>query len=216
MKSVAEHFSSRTLQRHQFDCIVGYSVTGRNDLRLNVFECERVIPLKILMGIVVGFALLLATTAQAELVRIPKQGEPAYAFDTPPGWKITYDEHGNLHLARGSVFLQLSIATGAALTGLTLDNMASQVLIAANMPPYTSRQVGSIAGGMGQIYFLAKAQNGITMNLSLTIVRLDDTHVATLIRITRADSAATDLRVAPSGRLTPRDASGTPTHLEGS
>jgi hypothetical protein len=194
MKSVAEHLSSCAVSTgQQFDCIVGYSAIGRNDLRSVVFKRERAMSLKVLMGIVVGFALLLAPAAQAELVRIPKQGEPAYAFDAPPGWKINYDDHQNLQFMRTGVFLQLSIAAGADLTGLTLDNMASQVLVAAKMPPYTSRQVGSIAGRMGQIYFLAKTLNGITTNVSLTIVRLDDTHVATLIRLTRADASAADL-----------------------
>ena len=151
-------------------------------------------PFKALIGCVAALVLMLSTIAQAQQpVRIPQQGEPAYAFDAPPGWKIVYDEHHNLQFVKGGAFLQLSMASGAALAGLEMDSLAAQILKAAAFPPFKSRQVGAIAGRPGRIYFAAKSQSGVTVELSLTLVRLDDTHVATLTRVTRVGVPAADL-----------------------
>jgi hypothetical protein len=150
-------------------------------------------PLKALIGCIAALALMLAVPVQAEPVRIPQQGEPAYAFNAPPGWQIIYDEHQNLQFRRNGVVLQLSMASGAALAGLELDRLAAQILKSAGFPPYKSWQVGSIAGRPGRIYFAAKSQGSVTVELSLTLVRIDDTHIATLTRVTGVGAAAADL-----------------------
>jgi hypothetical protein len=53
----------------------------------------------VLAAIIVAFVLALASAVQAEPVRIPKTGVPAFSFDAPAGWRIVYDKYDNLKFA---------------------------------------------------------------------------------------------------------------------
>ena len=144
---------------------------------------------KILAGIVLAFVLMLSPAAQAESVRIPKEGSPAFAFDAPPGWRIVYDEYNNLQFfdPANSAMLQLNVMAGPEMQGASLEDLAAAVLKAGTFPPYTHQEVGSISGRAGQTFSASKPSNGIQLITDLTLVRLDETHVATLTRMKRSD-----------------------------
>lgn len=143
----------------------------------------------IMAGIVMAFVLALSPAAQAEMVRIPKEGSPAFAFDAPPGWRIVYDAHNNLQFfnSANSVMLQLNVMSGQEMVGASLEDLATAVLRAGTFPTYTSQQAGTISGRAGRTFSTSKPANGIRLITDLTLVRLDETHVATLTRMKRSD-----------------------------
>jgi hypothetical protein len=146
----------------------------------------------VLAAIVVAFVLGLASAVNAEPVRIPKTGVPAFSFDAPAGWQIVYDKYGNLQFSKAnySVQMQLSIMSGPEVNqNQTLGNLAAGVLKSGGFPPSTRRQAGVIAGRTGQTFFTSKVQNGVRLLLDITLVRLDAEHVACLARMTRYDAA---------------------------
>jgi len=124
---------------------------------------------------------LAAGVAQAESVRMPKTGVPAFAFDAPPGWAVLYDEFGNLRLTaqdRASA-LQLSMIDDPAIENTSLEELAAEIMKAAGAPPFSKQEDGSIAGLNGTT-FISQITNdsGVEIVLRVTLVKLDKTHVA--------------------------------------
>lgn len=114
-------------------------------------------------------------------MRLPKSGEPAFAFDAPTGWASLYDEYGNLRLTADdhSCALQLSIIDDPAAGATPLSELAAQVMKAAGAKPYELEVPGAIAGLTGT-EFTSEIMNdkGVAIALSVVLVRLDATHVA--------------------------------------
>jgi hypothetical protein len=133
---------------------------------------------KILMLCLVALA---AGAAQAESVRMPKTGVPAFAFDAPPGWTVLYDEYGNLRLTAEdhTSALQLSMIDDPAMETSSLEDLAAEILKAAGAPPFSKQEDGTIAGFDGTT-FISQVTNdsGVDVILRVTLVKLDATHVA--------------------------------------
>ena len=83
--------------------------------------------------------------------------------------------------------LQLNVMAGQQMAGASLEDLAAAVLKAGSFPPYTHQQPGTISGRAGQTFSSLKETNGIRLLTELTLVRLDETHVATLTRMKRSD-----------------------------
>jgi hypothetical protein len=156
----------------------------------------------VLPAIAAAFVLGLALAVQAEPVRLPRAGDPAFAFDAPAGWRIVYDQRANLQFfhASNSVVMQLTMVGGPD-AKQPLEDGVALAFRAAGFPPFTRQQAGVIDGRAGQIFFGSKDQNGVQLLVDLTAVRLDATHVAVLWRLRRADAepgamAALDALVA--------------------
>jgi hypothetical protein len=146
----------------------------------------------VLAAIVVAFGLALPSATQAEPVRIPTTGVPAFAFDAPAGWRITYDQHSNLGFVRASVAMQLTVLADAD-RKRPLDALAAEVIKAAEFPASARQQAGAIAGRAGQTYFTSKIENGVRTLLDFTLARLDPAHVACLARIKREHAAPAEV-----------------------
>jgi hypothetical protein len=155
-----------------------------------------------LAAIVIAFTLSLASATQAETVRIPKTGVPAFSFNAPAGWRIVYDQHGNLQFYSPDkgVRMQLSIiiVSGA---NPTLEEIAAAVMKGGGFSPVTRQQAGAIAGRAGQTFIASTIVDGALLSLDITLVRLDGAHVASLARVkrfdaTRADVAALDALIS--------------------
>ena len=128
------------------------------------------------------FVAVLATgVAQADSVRVPKTGVPAFAFDTPAGWTILYDEFGNLRLTADdhTCALQLSIISDPAIGKTPLSELAAQIMKAAEARPFSKQSPGTIAGRKGtQFFSQITNEKGVAVTLGVTLVKLDASHVA--------------------------------------
>lgn len=144
---------------------------------------------KLFAGIVAALVVAVASSAIAEPVRLPKEGLPAFAFSAPAGWRVVYDPHGNLQFYNpdNSALLQLSIMSGEEMVGQSLEALATEILKTAEFPPYTRQQASSIEGRAGQVFYTSTVSEGVTLNLELTLVRLNASTVVTLTRFKRSD-----------------------------
>ncbi len=143
-------------------------------------------------------------SAQADSVRVPKTGDPAFAFAVPAGWTIFYDEYGNLRLTAldHSCALQLSMISDASVGKASLPQLAAQIMQAAQAKPFTKKQAAQVAGRNGTEFF-SKITNdkGVVIELRVILVRLDASHVASQVAmkgdgITKAERAALDNLIA--------------------
>jgi len=145
--------------------------------------------------------LTFGTGALAETFRLPKTGAPAFVVDSPPGSTGRFDEQGNLAVQFDdrSAAVQYSII-GSDEGGLPFPEIASRIFKAAGTPPYTHTEPGAISGVAGQSFSSLMTVNGVMLDLTVTIVKLDGSQAAVLAvlrqkSITPAQQAAVDALV---------------------
>ena len=160
--------------------------------------------LKGMLSVLLLVVALATGIAQADPVRVPKTGDPAFAFDVPAGWTIFYDEYGNLRLTAldRSCALQLSMISDASVGKATLPALAAQIMRAAQAKPFTKKQAARAAGRDGTEFFsLITNDKGLVIELRVILVRLDASHVASQVAmkgdgITKAQRASLDNLIA--------------------
>jgi hypothetical protein len=128
-------------------------------------------------------ALARPAYAQTQALRVPETGTPALTITVPTGWTVNHDRYGNLQLfaADRRTFLQLSIISDSHVATLPLSDIAVNIFKEAGAAPYTASATGAIAGVPGQIFSGSlTASNGVVLTMKVTLVKVDDSHVAAL------------------------------------
>jgi hypothetical protein len=141
-----------------------------------------------LLPLLAVFGLLFsAHVADAANARLPASGEPAYAFETPAGWTLAYDQTGNLQITASddSSVLVLSLLSDPAIGKLPVSDLAAQITKSSGASPYTRTTAGGIAGLRGTAFFSqVVTDKGDRIGLRLDLVKLDASHLASMVTIT--------------------------------
>ena len=150
------------------------------------------------------------SSAQADTWRRRRRADPAFVVNAPAGWTGSIDQYNNLQFRAQdrSAAVQFSIVNDPRVGTTPLDVIAAQIFSATGAPAYTSTAPGSVLGAPGTTYIGVLPINGVTLQMRLTLAKLDDRHVATLSilmrpEITPAQTAAIDALLA-AGALTGR------------
>ena len=133
--------------------------------------------------------VLAATSAQAETLRLPSSGDPAFVVELPDGWMHRVDDAGNLILGAPdhSAGFSLSIVEYSG----ALDDAAVGVMKAAKAGPPQNLGPAQVSGYRGYIYDSTMANDaGVQLLLRCVLVKLDTTHVASMSMITGIDASA--------------------------
>ena len=148
-----------------------------------------------LLALAILSVLLVAKTAQAEAVRLPASGDPAFVVDLPDGWMHRVDDGGNLILGAPdhSAAFSLSIFEYSG----ALDDAAVGVMKAAKAGPPQNTGPAEVSSYRGYIYDSAIVNDaGVKFNLHCLMVKLDTAHVASLSMITGADDSPEEYAAA--------------------
>lgn len=132
-------------------------------------------------------AVLFSPASRADSVRIPKTGDPAFAFNTPSGWEIVYDEFGNVRMtaADHTCALLVTIISDDAPDKTPMNEVAANVIKAAGAPPYSSTEDAVIAGISGKAYLTSiKKPDGMVLGLKVVLAKLDPLHYASQASLT--------------------------------
>ena len=124
----------------------------------------------------IGAALIFASGASAENLRIPVSGAPAAMIVSPLEWASLVTDSNGILLYPASQNASLTV-TIAAERG-SLDALAEK-LLKASKPPKSAGAI-AISGFHGNVYESA----GSSTKSRLILVRLDNAHVATALLIT--------------------------------
>ncbi|HVY33712.1 MAG TPA: hypothetical protein VG960_04750 [Caulobacteraceae bacterium] len=108
-------------------------------------------------------------------MRQPKSGTPAFVADVASGWMPTYDDYGSLEIAAEdhSSFILLRIFSDPGLGDRPLPDVAAEVLKGAGATPYARSGPGGIAGRAGESFYSQITSNGVTLDVRLVVVELD-------------------------------------------
>jgi hypothetical protein len=122
-------------------------------------------------------ALALLAPLSAKDVRHPATGAPAYAFTIPDDWTTQDGGSGNLLILdanRSTIVVILVVASTDP-----LDKTAKEALEVAHATPVSRKEPTAISGCAGFTWFsIVQNPSNLTLSLEMTIVRIDDTHVA--------------------------------------
>jgi hypothetical protein len=144
-----------------------------------------------------ALAWLAPLSALAKDVRFPETGFPAYVIVLPDDWTTQAAEQGNLLLFspnRTTVMVVLMAESNEP-----LDKIAKEALELAPAVPDGRKEPTEISGCEGFTWFATmKNANNLTLNLEMSIVRIDPEHVssASLIlaqNVSRADESTARL-----------------------
>lgn len=144
----------------------------------------------LLLTLALGVALISGPVAYAETYRVPQTSNPAWVIDVPAGWSASYDDNGNLLVIADdhSAGLQLSILSDPSVNTTPLSELAAEIISSADASPYTSTAPGSLDGIPGETFIgVMPIQGGGTETMRLTMVKLDATHSAVQVELTRPD-----------------------------
>ena len=143
------------------------------------------------MRIVVLLTLLagLALPAMAEPVRMPRGGVPAYAFDAPSGWEVHYDgDRLQFIHPSNNLIVQLGMIDFEDADAIPLVALAAALAESSAFPAPTQKRTGAIAGRAGESFRSTGTMSGIELEFVVTLVHVDKTHIASVIRTARPDT----------------------------
>jgi hypothetical protein len=148
----------------------------------------------ILLAICVGLAG--TAHAQGKSVRHPETGSPYLSLTLPDSWSSQVDPSGNLIIFNVATTAGFSI-TVAQDSG-TLDALAAgSMQVAKAMPPSFAGSAMLAPAAAGNLYYSAiETAAGPTLNLRMTLVRIDPTHIASVTMLTKRDAPPADLAEA--------------------
>lgn len=126
-------------------------------------------------------------TAPGEPVRLPANGDPAFAFIVPAGWTSKYGAEGALTISAADCLCAVVFAMENVNTVTTPTTViAANAFKVMGAPSYSSTAPGAIAGVPGDAYFSAMNANSIPLGLKLVVARVDASHYAEMIVIVPA------------------------------
>lgn len=138
-----------------------------------------------------ALAVLAPLPASAKEIRHPETGLPAYVFTLPDEWTTQPAEQGNLILLSPTRTAVLVILL--AKSNEPLDKIAKEGLETAPAVPDGRKEPVEISGCAGFTWYgTMKNAKDLTLNLEMSIVRVDSDHVASASLILTPDIDAAD------------------------
>jgi len=127
--------------------------------------------------VLLSLALALLAPLSAKDVRHPETGLPAYAFPIPDDWTTQDGGSGNLLVLdpkRSTILVILVVPSTDP-----LDKIAKEALEVAKATPATRKEPAAISSCAGFTWYsTVQNPNGIVLSLEMTIVKIDDSHIA--------------------------------------
>jgi len=148
----------------------------------------------------------LAAGAQAENLRYPETGDPAFIVTTPGGWTHTINANGNLIVFNEPHTASINFKIGD-LDGSLEELAAKAASTPDGMPPSTKGPGDFGAGYQGTVYESKLTTSaGVKTDLRMILVKLDDRHFAAGVLLTaegiKDDQLAAAATVLAGARLT--------------
>ena len=141
------------------------------------------------LALAIFSVMLLVTAAQAEAVRLPLSGDPAFIVDLPDGWMHRVDDSGNLILGAPDHSAGFSFSF-FEFSG-ELDVAAAEVMTVAKAGPPQNMGPIEVSGYRGYIYDSAMVyKSGIPLKVHCIMVKLDPRHVASMFMVSDVDASA--------------------------
>lgn len=142
-----------------------------------------------LVSLFLFWAVLGSTSLQAETLRLPASGVPAFVVDVPAGWSWEYDKFGNLGLIADdhSASLQLSMIADSGMAGANLDDIAANVAKSADASLHAGSEPGTILSYAGRTYYADMTISNTHVGLKFVIAKIDGTHAGVISILTRDD-----------------------------
>ncbi len=126
-------------------------------------------------------------------VRFPATGNPAFSFRMPDDWTTEQDGPDSLLLVSGDHSTSFSLTLDTSddpLDDDILDEIARVALKVAKTDPAKSKKPASISGFPGFSYTTTTTNKaGILIGLTLILVRIDATHLASCTKIEAANNS---------------------------
>lgn len=149
----------------------------------------------LLLALTLALALLAPSAATGKEVRFPETGVPAYAIVLPDDWITQPADDGNLLLfsANRTAVMVVLVAVSTE----PLDKIAKEALEIAPAVPDGRKNPTEISGCEGFTWFgTMKNDKNATLNLEMSIVRIDPEHVASASLLLASDTAPVDITAA--------------------
>jgi hypothetical protein len=130
-------------------------------------------------SIILAATMVLAAGAQAETVRFPETGAPAFVVVTPDGWTHQPDGDGNMLLIAGNHTASYALTVGDYQG--TLDDLAKGAMKSAGANVPQNMGPTQISGFRGYMYDTNMVNpTGVHVNVHMVAVKTDDTHMASI------------------------------------
>jgi hypothetical protein len=138
------------------------------------------------LALTAAIVLAIDQPVQAEPIVHPAQGLPHFVVEPPSGWRTSSMAGGTLKLEPtepGAHFLLLFLLdVPQQVKDRSLSDIARQFFEASDYPPFAKREPGSVDGRSGETFHSSIVdRRGGSTSLVITLVRLDDLHVAALV-----------------------------------
>ena len=143
------------------------------------------------------FGCLLAGSAQAEVIRFPKEGAPAFMITLPSGWVSHEDQYNGIQLlpADHRTLVYLSMVRDPQYKDKPLMDLALAIGKPSNIMEFPKQEPTSISGRNGTAFF-GKMTNdkGTLLDVKMMIIPLEPDLWATetLLTSQNLDGAQTD------------------------
>ena len=151
-----------------------------------------------------AFALLLAAAAifapaaaRAGDITYPKDTKPAFTFKLPDDWVSNDGAGGNLEIKSADSLgvVSLIVIDDADAAKMPLDEFGKQVFTAAGLKSVDKQEPDKLAGVKGLSLYGAQKVGDATVNVKVTIIHLDTTHLAVLTRGTNSAITPEELAI---------------------
>ncbi|HEX5210493.1 MAG TPA: hypothetical protein VFW22_02005 [Pseudolabrys sp.] len=140
------------------------------------------------------FGCLYAGSAQAEDLRFPKEGSPAFMISLPSGWTGHEDQYNGIQLlpADHRTLVYLSMVRDPQYTGKPLMDLALAIGKPSNISAFPKQEPAAISGHNGTA-FLGQMKNdkGTLLDVKMVIIPLEPDLWATETLLTSQNLSGT-------------------------
>ena len=152
---------------------------------------------RIAVALLFAFGCFIAGSAQADTVRFPKDGSPAFMITLPAGWTSHEDQYNGIQLIPTDhrTLVYLSMVRDPQYTGKPLMDLALAIGKPSNIAAFPKQEPTSISGRDGTAFFgQMHNDKGTLLDVKMMIIPLEKDLWATETLLTSQglNSAQTD------------------------
>lgn len=118
----------------------------------------------------------LVSTAQADEIRFPKEGSPAFMINPPAGWSTHEDSYNGIQVlpADHRTLVYLSMVRDPQYAGKSLMELALAIGKPSNITEFPKQEPTSISGHNGTAFFgQMKNDKGVLLDVKMMIIPLE-------------------------------------------
>ena len=130
---------------------------------------------RIAVALLLAFGCLIAASAQAETIRFPKEGSPAFLITLPAGWTSHEDQYNGIQLLPTDhrTLVYLSMVRDPQYTGKPLMDLALAIGKPSNITEFPKQEPTSISGHNGTTFIgQMKNDKGTLLDVKMMIIPL--------------------------------------------